>query len=79
MVAVVAEVELTAGQIAPEDIDEIRGHYFTLEKGTDIVGGGGDITLLCAWDESRHSNFGQGPSVDVDEFVAAIEAHLSPA
>lgn len=69
--AIVLKIELDAAE--PPEKPEIL--YFTLEKGVHLDQS--DRTVMCGWTaDDSHLNYGEGPSPDPDEFVAAIEKLL---
>lgn len=55
----------------PEDVDDVPARYFTLEKSFDMSGQ--QRTVLGEWNGEQHVNFGDGPPVVADQFLAAIE------
>lgn len=62
-------LKLTLDQTPPTTPPEIL--YVTLEKGVDQDGS--PRTVLCRWEGDTHSNYGDGPPVDLHQFAAAIE------
>ncbi|QDU53835.1 hypothetical protein [Aeoliella mucimassa] len=50
--------------------EPVDARYFTLEKGFQLDNT--PRTVLCEWDTSSHSNYGDGPRPNVEEFVQAI-------
>jgi len=72
MVALVVLMDMAASDAATASSSE--GRYFTLEKGFTLSDE--PRTVLAEWDESSHSNFGDGPQPTVEGFVAAIKEHL---
>lgn len=52
-----------------------QGRYFTLELGVSLSGDQ-QHTVLCEWDESSHLNYGEGPPVNVEDFLKAISLHF---
>lgn len=71
MVAIVLKIPRDA-QTQP---DNAEFAYFTLEKGADEDGT--ERTVLCSWSmDDTHSNHGDGPPVDKDAFLAAVEKML---
>lgn len=59
----------TSGEM-PDDESQLKGRYFTLEKGMTF--GGGSRTVLAEWNEDTHFNCGDGPPPNVAAFVAAL-------
>lgn len=74
MVALLVLGDFTAGK--PPALETIKARYFTLEKGLSLDST--PRTVLAEWDESSHSNYGEGPPVDLRAFVAALERFLPP-
>jgi hypothetical protein len=71
MVAIILKIKRDV-QTPPDDI---KTAYFTLEKGADQDGI--DRTVLCSWSmDDTHSNYGDGPPVDEDQFLATVEKML---
>lgn len=68
MTALVVPLDLEAGP--PADAEQIQARYFTLEKGFSLDNT--PRTVLAEWSATAHSNFGDGPKVDVKAFVRAI-------
>jgi hypothetical protein len=59
----------------PEGDAALPARYFTLERGVSLDGT--IRRVLCEWDKSAHSNFGEGPdAATLDGFLAAIGAVL---
>jgi hypothetical protein len=53
--------------------EEPEFEYFTLERGVQTDGS--ECTFLCAWQmDDTHSNFGEGPPANEQDFIAAIES-----
>ena len=72
MVALVVPIHMS--QESPKGIETIPARYFTLEKGFTMSDE--PRTVLAEWEMGRHSNYGDGPAVNVEEFVAAISRHV---
>lgn len=71
MVAVVALIDPSQDE---PDIENVKGRYFTLERGLSLAGG--TRTVLCEWSETGHSNYGDGPPATVEAFVSALREHV---
>lgn len=54
----------------PQDPKDLSARYFTLEKGCTLDGA--PRTVLAEWDQTSHSNYGDGPSPTVEAFARAI-------
>jgi hypothetical protein len=60
---------------AEASAEQLDFAYLTLEKG--IRASGGERTVMCAWTvDGAHLNYGDGPAVDREAFVAAVEGLL---
>lgn len=69
MTALIANIDLAGGE--RPDPTSVTGRYFTLEKSIRQSG-----TMLGEWTTSEHRNYGEGPRPTVEEFVAALAAHV---
>jgi hypothetical protein len=70
MICVVLKVpqrESGSGEARPPSVQ-----YYTLEKGIDL-GTMGERTVLCAWNDVGHMNFGDGPKATPEAFFDAVE------
>ncbi|MDP6546836.1 MAG: hypothetical protein QGH60_22915 [Phycisphaerae bacterium] len=68
LIAIVLKLERDT-TTPPENVEFA---YFTLEKGVDQDGG--ERTVLCSWSmDDTHVNYGDGPPVDEEEFLKAVE------
>ncbi|MDK2124067.1 hypothetical protein [Parachitinimonas caeni] len=55
--------------------EKVGFRYFVLECGTHLDGT--ERTVLCEWTaDGDHRNYGDGPAITVQDFVAAIEKRL---
>lgn len=78
MVAIVPELDLNEHQPRArmsEDAEAPRVHYFTLELGMDLESKQAR-TVFCKWEGETHSNFGDGPSAEVGDFLNAVAGQL---
>jgi hypothetical protein len=71
MVALVVPIDMSSDE--PPNSDVVQARYFTLEKGFSLSGT--PRTVLAEWDTTSHSNYGDGPTPNVEAFVQSIE-HL---
>jgi hypothetical protein len=59
----------------PDGLSELPVRYFTLERGVSLDGT--IRRVLCEWDKTGHSNFGDGPDIaTLDGFLATIGSVL---
>jgi hypothetical protein len=72
MVALVVPFDASSSE--PPDADALTGRFFTLEKGETLDGQ--PRTVFAEWDEEGHSNYGDGPVVDVEAFCEAISSRV---
>ena len=70
--ALVTLIDLDEG--LPEEGATIPARYFTLEKGATLDGQ--PRTVLAEWDETSHSNYGDGPEATLPAFVEAIGENI---
>jgi len=59
------------GDPLPYDGERGNARYFTLEFSMP-----GNLPILCEWDGEGHSNYGEGPEPDAEDFVQAVQEYL---
>lgn len=69
MVAVLVPIDTTTATLS--ETNPLVGRYFTLEKA--IGASDSPATVVGEWIQDAHRNYGPGPAVRVNDFVAAID------